>query len=78
MTIITNLTPNEHKVLLYMRNHNLTVREATLNLDLNGGTFTKIISDLIAKGYHIISWWENRINQHGEKKRFKVYSWSEE
>lgn len=73
-----DLTPNEIMVLDYLGEKKLTVRGATLYLNLNGGTFTKVVSDLIKKGYPITSVWKSRRNRNGKVKRYKVYSWSEE
>lgn len=64
---------NRDKVLNYLKHKELTVRTATLDLDLNGGTFTKIISDLIKEGVDIRKEYVSRENKEGQKKYFMVY-----
>lgn len=63
----------KEKVLEYLKHDYLTVRDATLKLDLNGGTFTKIISDLIRDGADIRKEYVSRENKAGETKRFCIY-----
>lgn len=64
---------NKEKVLDYLKHKELTVRTATLELDLNGGTFTKIISELIRDGIDIRKEYVSRENREGQKKYFMVY-----
>ncbi len=66
---------NTELVLKWLRNHDhLTVRDATLKLDMNGGTFTKVISTLIKEGYDIRKRTAYRENAKGVRKHFTVYS----
>lgn len=67
-------TTQQMKVLRYMEDKDLTIRDATLELNLNGSTFTKIISELIRKGCEIDKWDECYINAEGEHRRYRVYS----
>lgn len=65
---------NKERVLHWLRNHDhLTVRDATLKLDLNGGTFTKVISELIKDGFDIRKYTTYRVNASGVRKHFTVY-----
>ena len=72
---LDGLTANQIRLLKYMYKHDITNIEATKILYMTGGTFTKTISDLIAKGFNIVKWWECYKDKYGNPKRFKVYSW---
>lgn len=66
---------NKEKVLNWLRREGkITGREATLFLNLNGGTFTKLISTMIKEGYNIRKETVYTENKSGERKHFTLYS----
>lgn len=64
------------RIFEYCREHgSITIREASDILQMNSPT--KRISELRELGYEVQTEWEERINSHGEKKRYKRYFISE-
>lgn len=51
----------------------ITQMFASRELDMNGTTFTKAISDLIKDGENIQKMMTSTTNSRGEVKRFKMY-----
>lgn len=65
---------NKQKILEYLNEKPfITQRKAVMELDMNGTTFTRAITDLIRGGFDIQKMMVDYVNSKGEKKRFKMY-----
>lgn len=65
---------NEQKVLsVLFTGKKITIRQAQNDLLMNGGTFTKVISNLRKNGFDIKTEMRKRKNRSGVTKHYKVY-----